>query len=218
MESHRWSFRCKLLFSPKNSKPSPHQRFVMKHWIPVATLIGVIMPLNAEVDLRGRKDHVISAPRRAAILETAESLLQLGDRGEFQESIDAIDNPYVFEQLDVPHLEFVEESGPEEVSELIYDDRAVLDLIVSKLATEIRGTISMGDAIYIQLKSGALMQMGSTFPAKLPQNPDQDYEVTLVGLIDGNLTLRLGSAEHTYPLKPRGAGVSKSLRMLSETD
>ena len=169
-----------------------------------ATLLSALVA-SAEIDLGGSKDKVISFGKRAAVLEAGAKYLEGASADDFAESIEGLQNPFVFEQPVEEVLQEIVETGeapkvkaPEPI--VVYDDAAVLDVIAKSLAGKIRGTMGMSDTYYLQLEKGGLMKAGASFPARIPETKDQAYTVTLTEVGPDDFTLRLREVEKSYPI------------------
>lgn len=169
----------------------------------VLALLTSASVVVAAIDLGGRKDQVIKADSRLEALSLANDYLNGADMAEYAQLIDGIENPFMLGQLVVaaPVIEeqaVVVEEKPQPV--IRYEDAAVLDVIATRLASQIRGTMGMGNIYYLQMQSGGLMKTGTSFAAKVPQNKDQSYKVTLTDVTDEDFALKLGDIEKRFEI------------------
>lgn len=182
----------------------------------VAVLLGLSMQSHAQVDLGGRKDQVITINRRTSALDAADQYFANADAQLIATKVADLKNPYTFEEAveEVVVQEKKKVSKPKPV--VVYDDASVLDVIAKSLTGKIRGTMAMGDDHYLQLQSGGLMKTGSSFPAKIPQNKNRVYTVTLKDVSDDEFTLGLGDIERSYPFSEEDNEPSGNIQFYRE--
>lgn len=161
--------------------------------------------------LSGAKNRVLPPEQRKQVLAAAEYYLAVVD-SDFSAQVEDLINPFVFEQPVEVTEEMMAEAEEEVVVEVVYDDASVLRVVGASFATQVRGTLSRGSNVFLQLSGGGLLGEGSTFPARVPQVEDKSFEVTLFRVTDRDYTLRLGSAQQTFPIggsRAEGTGATR---------
>ena len=171
-------------------------------------------PASPEIKLTARKGHLLAIPVRDSVLVVADQFLSPADQG-FMAEVESLESPYGEELEEVAVAAAVvvtEEQAPEPVEVPVhYDDASVLEVIATKFAKQVRGTLEKGGRSYLQLQGGGLLKSGTSFPVKVPEVEDQTFTVTVSDITSRGYTLTMG--ESTLPVSFNAStGVTKDAR------
>jgi predicted phage tail protein len=164
---------------------------------------------TTEFRLSGRKDRVLPLQTRATVLQAAQESLNRKDDA-FLVLVDEIKNPYVYEEEVV--AEVVTATGEPQVVEqqapIVYDNRSILKAIGTSFAQQVRGTMARGSVRYLQLQGGGALQVGASFPAKLPELEGQSFLITIQDINSDGYTLQMKDATLTLPFDALSGGAT----------
>lgn len=145
------------------------------------------------IKLTGNKEHVIAVSDREHVLTVAAEFMDRSDEElsekTFAQRIDPIQNPFTLED----ELTMTKPTKNIQV-QVVYDDMSILKAIAESLSKEVRGSLSRGETPYLQLQGGSLLKSGSVIPARIPQIPDQVFNVTVSEVTAKGYTLSMNES------------------------
>ena len=156
-------------------------------------LIGVLLVEGSDINLAGKKDRVLANQVRLQVLELSEDLLT-DVEDNFVATLESMDSPFVFEQVEVVTAEEVVERV------INYDDVSVLRAVVETFSRRVTGSLVRGSTSFLQLDGGTLIRPGTSFPISIPQAQDRTFTVTVSEITGNSYTLKLGDAEQSVQL------------------
>ncbi|WP_269525612.1 hypothetical protein [Coraliomargarita parva] len=160
------------------------------------------LPAKSSLKLTGGKGMVLKIQNREEVLEATDRYLSKAD-SRFLSVVENMENPFSFEQQPEEAVVGVATSDDGLVdvpaTPVVYDDASILKAIGISLAKQVRGTMARGSTRYMQLQGGGLLRMGSSFPAKLPDLPGQEFNVTILEVTTEGFKIGMKELAETIP-------------------
>jgi len=147
------------------------------------------------LDLRGPKDRVLKLETRRDVLEVAQTLT--GPR-ETEMDVELADLKSPFLPFRRPEPEPEDKAAnkdekpekPEE-PEVVYSDAMVLRAAAAKLRKRVRGYMGRGDAPFLQLEGGTLLEEGAELSVRVAQVREQPFALVIEAITPRFYVLRL---------------------------
>jgi len=131
-----------------------------------STLCFFILPagllaFEPQIKLAGRKDLVLGIETRQTVLDLAATYLA-PPADDILPAVEDLIDPFAFKTA-TPVLPVLKHPDQAEVVDEAplpdYEDAEVLELAAANFAPKVRGAIMLGNAMYLQLQGGVLLQL-----------------------------------------------------------
>ena len=145
------------------------------------------------LNIPSNKKHVIPVKIREQVLKVANTHLSEDTNvPEIEvEAVARLQNPFTLEDETAIKASTNDGEDADRPAAVVYDTASILDAIANSLTKQIRGTLARGDQYYLQLQGGCLVKSGVSFPARIPEIPNEVYQVKLTNVSSGGYTIEL---------------------------